>query len=227
MPQPDELLDAVELQTTAAPDSAVIWLHGLGADGYDFVPIVRELDLLGAPKARFVFPHAPRRAVTINGGSVMRAWYDILGTDLARVEDGIGIRAAQRAVERLIEREIERGIASPRIVLGGFSQGGAITMQTGLRLAAPIGALVALSTYLPLADSAATERVPGAGAMPVFMAHGVNDRVIPLQRGSASRDLLRALGQSVEWHEYPMEHSVCEDELRDLAQFLARVLGKS
>jgi phospholipase/carboxylesterase len=224
MTQPAAVLDAVELQTGSSPDAAVIWLHGLGADGHDFVPIVRELDALGAPKARYVFPHAPQRAVTINGGMVMRAWYDILGTDLARIEDEAGIRASQAAVTRLVEREIARGIAPDRIVLGGFSQGGAITLQAGLRLATPIAALVVLSSYLPLAARAAAERSPTAGAVPIFMAHGRLDPVIPLDRGTRSRDQLAALGQRVEWHEYLMEHSVCEDELRDLGAFLQRVV---
>jgi len=217
-------LDAVELQTGSAPDAAVIWLHGLGADGHDFVPIVRELDALGAPKARYVFPHAPQRAVTINGGMVMRAWYDILGTDLARVEDEAGIRASQAAIERLVEREIARGIAPQRIVLGGFSQGGAITLQAGLRLATPIAALVVLSGYLPLAAHAARERTDAAGAVPIFMAHGRLDPIVALDRGIRSRDQLAALGQRVEWHEYLMEHSVCEDELRDLGAFLQRAV---
>jgi len=220
-----ELLPAVELQTHPAPSAGVIWLHGLGADGYDFVPVVRELEALGAPPARYVFPHAPTMPVTINGGYVMRAWYDILGNDLVRREDERGIRASQTLVEALIARETERGLASDRIVLAGFSQGGAIALQTGLRQTAPLAGLLALSTYLPLAATVAQERSAANGQTPVFMAHGASDPVIPIARGAASRDALQAMGYSVEWHEYAMPHSVCEEEIRDIAHFLKRVLG--
>jgi phospholipase/carboxylesterase len=222
-PQSD-LLDAVELQTVAQPDATVIWLHGLGADGYDFVPVVRELAALGAPPARYVFPHAPMRPVTINGGYVMRAWYDILGTDLVRREDEAGIRASQAAVERLIEREVARGTPPARIVLAGFSQGGAITLQTGLRRPQPLAGLVALSCYLPLADAIETERHPASARMPILLAHGNADPIVPLARGAAARDRLAALGYPVQWHEYPMPHSVCADEIRDIAAFLKTVL---
>jgi len=203
----------------------VIWLHGLGADGYDFVPVVRELELLKTPAARYVFPHAPTRAVTINGGYVMRAWYDILGNDLVRREDEQGIRESQQQVEALIAREVERGTPRSRIVLAGFSQGGAIALQTGLRQREPLAALLALSTYLPLAAAFDAEREDVSRSVPIFMAHGRSDPVIPLARATTSRDQLKAAGYSVEWHEYEMPHSVCEDEIRAIAAFLGRVLG--
>jgi phospholipase/carboxylesterase len=220
-----ELLPAVELQTHPAPSASVIWLHGLGADGYDFVPVVRELEALGAPPARYVFPHAPTMPVTINGGYVMRAWYDILGNDLVRREDERGIRASQSLVEALLARETGRGLPSARIVLAGFSQGGAIALQTGLRQPSPLAGLLALSTYLPLAATVAQERSAANASTRVFMAHGVSDPVIPMARGAASRDALQAMGYSVEWHEYAMPHSVCEEEIRDIARFLKCVLG--
>jgi phospholipase/carboxylesterase len=220
-----EVLQAVELQTSLTPAASVIWLHGLGADGYDFVPVVRELELLKTPAARYVFPHAPTRAVTINGGYVMRAWYDILGNDLVRREDEQGIRESQQQVEALIAREVERGTPRSRIVLAGFSQGGAIALQTGLRQREPLAALLALSTYLPLAAAFDAERADASRSVPIFMAHGRSDPVIPLARATSSRDQLKAAGYSVEWHEYEMPHSVCEDEIRQIAAFLGRVLG--
>jgi phospholipase/carboxylesterase len=220
-----EILQAVELQTHPAPTASVIWLHGLGADGYDFVPVVRELELLKAPPARYVFPHAPTRPVTINGGYVMRAWYDILGNDLVRREDEQGIRESQALVETLIEREVERGTPRARIVLAGFSQGGAITLHTGLRQRLPLAGLLALSTYLPLASAFEAEKAPESRTVPILMVHGRSDPVIPLARAVASRDQLKAAGQPVEWHEYEMPHSVCEDEIRQIAAFLKRVLG--
>lgn len=217
-------LEVVEVQTSATPDSTIIWLHGLGADGYDFVPIVRELQTLGAPPARFVFPHAPQRPITINGGYVMRGWYDIADAQLVRQEDADGIHQSQRHVERLIAREAGRGIPPGRIVLGGFSQGGAITLQAGLRALEPLAGLAALSGYLPLAETLAGERSAAAAATPVFLAHGTRDPVVSFDRGSASRDRLIELGMEVEWHTYPMEHSVCAEELRDLVTFLGRTL---
>jgi len=220
-----DLLQAVELQTSPTPGASIIWLHGLGADGYDFVPLVRELELLRAPPARYVFPHAPTRPVTINGGYVMRAWYDILGNDLVRREDDQGIRESQRQVEALIEREVERGAPRSRIVLAGFSQGGAIALQTGLRQHEPVAALLALSSYLPLAAEFDAERAPESRAVPIFMAHGRGDPVIPLARAISSRDQLMAAGQPVEWHEYEMAHSVCDEEIRQIAAFLRSVLG--
>ncbi len=221
----NELLECVELQTQSAPSASVIWLHGLGADGYDFVPVVRELQALGAPAARYVFPHAATMPVTINGGAVMRAWYDIVGADLVRREDEKGIRASQSQVETLIARERERGLAGSRIVLAGFSQGGAIALQTGLRQSTPLAGIIALSCYLPLADSFAEERTAASASVPIFMAHGTSDPIVPLARGVASRDALKAAGYAVEWHQYPMPHSVSEQEIRDIATFLKRVLS--
>ncbi len=220
----DAVLSAVELQTDPQPAASVIWLHGLGADGYDFVPVVRELESLGAPAARYVFPHAPTRPVTINGGYVMRAWYDIYGNDLVRREDDAGIRQSQRQVEDLITREVERGTPRARIVLAGFSQGGAIALQAGLRQAQPLAGLLALSTYLPLAAQFAAERAAGSATVPIFMAHGRSDPVIPFARATASRDALKAAGYALEWHEYEMPHSLCEEEIRHIAGFLKRVL---
>jgi phospholipase/carboxylesterase len=218
-------LDAIELQTRPDPDATVVVLHGLGADGYDFVPIVKELETLGVPPARFVFPHAPTMPVTINGGYVMRAWYDILGTDLVRREDEAGLRSSQAAIEALLEREMARGIAPGRIVLAGFSQGGAVTLQAGLRQPEPLAGLVVLSSYLPLAAQAAAERHEGSRSVPIFMAHGTQDPVVPLARGTAARDQLQQLGYAVEWHEYPMPHSVCAEEVEAIAAFLRRVLA--
>jgi phospholipase/carboxylesterase len=203
----------------------VILLHGLGADGYDFVPVVRELETHGAPSARYVFPHAPTMPVTINGGYVMRAWYDILGTDLVRREDERGIRASQGMVEALIEREVARGVARSRIVLAGFSQGGAIALHTGLRQPQPLAGLIALSCYLPLAESFSKEAAAASKGVPVFLAHGTQDPVVPLARGAASRDALKAAGYAVEWHDYPMPHSVSAEEISDIAAFMQRVLA--
>ena len=219
------MLELVEMQTTAAPERAVIWLHGLGADGYDFVPVVKELESLGAPAARYVFPHAPMMPVTINNGYVMRAWYDIRTADLAHREDEQTIRGSQRAVEELIGREVQRGIPRSRIVLAGFSQGAAITLQAGLRQAEPLAGLVALSGYLPLADRLAAERHPGSAGVPVLMAHGTDDPVVPVARAIHSRELLASLGYDVNWHEYPMPHSVCAEELEAIAAFLRQRLG--
>jgi len=218
-------LDCVELQTHAQPAATVIWLHGLGADGYDFVPVVKELESLGVPSARYVFPHAPRIPVTINGGYVMRAWYDIVSTDLVRREDEAGLRRSQAQVEQLIAREVERGTPRSRIVLAGFSQGGAITLQTGLRQAEPLAGLIALSSYLPLAPLFEAERSAGSAKVTVFLAHGSADPVVPLARGVASRDQLKSLGYAVEWHDYPMPHSVCTEEIEHIAGFMKRVLA--
>jgi phospholipase/carboxylesterase len=217
------LLQAIELETGPNPTHAVIWLHGLGADGNDFVPIVEDLDL---PRLsiRFVFPHAPMRPVTINGGHIMRAWYDILGIGAGREEDASGIRASQTAIEALIERETQRGIARDNIVLAGFSQGGAITLQTGLRQSHALAGLMVLSSYLPLADTVAAERSAASRRIPILMAHGTQDGVLPLSMGTTSRGALLALGYNVDWHEYTMAHSVCAQEVADISLWLSRVL---
>ncbi len=219
------LLECVELATAGDPQAAVIWLHGLGADGWDFVPVVKELEACGAPPARYVFPHAPMMPVTINNGFVMRAWYDIRTADLAHREDEATIRASRAAVERLIEREVKRGMAPGRIVLAGFSQGAAITLHTGLRRAEPLAGLVALSGYLPLAEKFTAERHAGSSDVPILMAHGAEDPVVPVARGRSSRDLLLTLGYPVRWHEYPMPHSVCAEEIEAIARFLRERLG--
>jgi phospholipase/carboxylesterase len=218
-------LETIELQTGDEPAASIIVLHGLGADGNDFVPICDELDLSAIGPVRFVLPHAPVRPVTINGGMRMRAWYDISGAELVRREDEAGLRASMREVEALLAREQARGIAPSRTVLMGFSQGCAMALLTGLRHAEPLAALVALSGYLPLAASTAAERSTANAATPVFMAHGRFDGVVPIARALASRDALLALGQPVEWHDYPVQHGVSAEEVADLNDFLLRVLA--
>ena len=218
------------LQSGNQPQHSIIWLHGLGADGQDFVPIAGELNLPVA--VRYVFPDAPMRPVTINGGYVMRAWYDITqqppsaltrtGSDAH--QDAAGIRVSQAAVEVLIAQEVASGIAPGNIFLAGFSQGGAIVLHTGLRQATPLGGVLALSTYLPLAASAPDEMHAGTRATPIFMAHGRSDPVIPFKLGADSRDALQEFGYAVEWHEYAMQHSVCMEELRDIEVWLTRHL---
>jgi len=217
--------EAIEIETGSGPTASVIVLHGLGADGRDFVPVVDELDLAAAGPLRFVFPHAPMRPVTINGGYVMRAWYDITGTDLVRREDEAGLRASQALIEALMARERERGIAASRTVLMGFSQGCAMALMTGLRHPQRLAGIVGLSGYLPLAAATAAERSEANRDLPVFLAHGTRDPVVPLARATASRDALRALGQPVDWHEYPIEHTVSMPELRDLQDWLLQRLG--
>jgi phospholipase/carboxylesterase len=215
-----DILPAVEHETAANPRWSVIWLHGLGADGHDFAPIVPELVAPGWPALRFVFPHAPVRPVTVNGGMAMRAWYDIKGLDIASQEDEAGIRASIAAVRALIAREQARGVAPGQIVLAGFSQGGAIALAGGLRLDESLAGIIALSTYLPLAGSLAAERSAANAAVPIFQAHGQADPVVPLALGSASRDALLALGYRVDWHVYPMGHAVCPQEIADLRAWL-------
>jgi phospholipase/carboxylesterase len=219
-----ELLDAIQLETGRNPNRSVIWLHGLGADGRDFVPIVGELDLPAAP-IRFVFPHAPMQPLTINNGMTMRAWYDIAGNDLVRREDERGVRTSQGLVEALIARERERGVPASRIALAGFSQGGAISLQTGLRHPERLAGIMALSSYVPIAATLEAERNPSNRDVPVFMAHGTQDPIIPLAYARHSRELLERLGYPVEWHEYPMPHSVSPQEIHDIGAWLRRVLG--
>lgn len=220
-----ELLECLEVETAPNPTASVIWMHGLGADGSDFVPIVRELELESCGPIRFVFPHAPMMPVSINYGRVMRAWYDILGTDFDGAEDDTTLRTSQQRVEHLIAREIERGIPAERIILAGFSQGCAMTLQTGLRYPHRLAGLLGLSGYLPLADKIESERHPANQDTPIFQAHGNSDQVIDLARAEESRDLLQSLGYQVEWHEYAMQHSVCLEELQDISAWFKRVLG--
>jgi phospholipase/carboxylesterase len=219
-------LQTIDIQTGDAPRAAIILMHGLGADGNDFVPITQELDLSDVGPVRYVFPNAPVIPVTINGGYRMPAWYDILGTDLARREDEAGLRASQAEIEALIAREKARGIPASRIVLAGFSQGCAMALMTGLRHGEALAGIVGLSGYLPLAASTAIERHAANRATPIFMAHGLHDEVVQIGRATASRDALQALGYAVEWHAYPMPHSVCMEEVADLGRFLLRVLAK-
>ncbi|MGD9951106.1 MAG: alpha/beta hydrolase [Burkholderiales bacterium] len=217
------LPDTIEIETASSPDAAVIWLHGLGADGHDFEPVVPELRLPPRLRVRFVFPHAPTRPVTINMGMRMRAWYDILQLG-GGLEDEPGIRASQAILEGLIARERTRGIQPQRIVLAGFSQGGAIALHTALRHEARLAGALALSTYLPLAAQAAPERSPASEALPVFMAHGRFDEIIPLARAQQSCAHLESLGCRVQWREYPMPHSVCGEEIADIAAWLGERL---
>jgi len=211
-------MDAVEIETGSPPQAAVLWLHGLGADGHDFEPIVPELRL--AKPVRFVFPHAPVQPVTINGGMRMRAWYDILQFGGGR-EDDQGIRASQKLLEKLIE---EQPVPPEKVVLAGFSQGGAIVLQTALRYPKRLGGVMALSTYLPIAATLAAERNAANAGIPIFMAHGQYDDIIPLQRAQQSRSVLEKLGYGIEWHEYPMPHSVCGEEIGHIASFLTNLL---
>jgi phospholipase/carboxylesterase len=218
-----ELLQTIEIETRPKPSHSVIWLHGLGADGNDFVPIIQELTLprLGI---RFVFPHAPMRPVTVNGGFVMRAWYDIAYQDLAIKEDEPGLRQAQKSIEELIAKEESRGVPASRIVIAGFSQGGVISLQTGLRQPKRLAGILSLSAYLPLAATLAKERNAANNDAPIFMGHGTVDNIVPLPLGAASRDQLIKLGYGVDWHQYPMPHSVCPEELDDISAWLTRVL---
>jgi len=216
------LLETVEQETGPAPQWSVLWLHGLGADGHDFAPLVPELVRPGWPALRFVFPHAPVRAVTINNGVRMRAWYDIVGMDFPTRADSAGIEASIVQVEALIAREQARGIAPERLLLAGFSQGGAITLAAGLRRQVPLAGLIALSTYLPGAAQAKAHLVHAATAQPVFMAHGSADPVIPLVHAEQSARVLGELGFGVAWHRYPMAHQVCAEEIRDLGDWMAQ-----
>ncbi|WP_211365754.1 alpha/beta hydrolase [Pseudoxanthomonas suwonensis] len=216
------MLQTVEQETGANPQWTVLWLHGLGADGHDFAPIVPELVRPHWPALRFVFPHAPVRPVTINGGVPMRAWYDIVGMDFATRADAAGVEESIAQVEALIAREAERGIPASRLLLAGFSQGGAITLATGLRRREPLAGLIALSTYLPGGAAAAAARAVDAVAQPVFYAHGDSDPVIAIQHGLASARALEQAGLEVEWHHYPMAHQVCAQEIADLGDWMER-----
>ena len=220
-----QLLETIEIDTAPNPTVAIIWMHGLGADANDFVPLVKELNLAGLPGIRFVFPNAKTMPVTVNNGYVMRSWYDIIGTDIARREDEAGLRASQADVEALIAREKSRGIPAERIILAGFSQGCAMTLQTGLRHDEKLAGLLCLSGYVPLADKISNERSEASLKTPIFLVHGTHDGVIPVARAHQSRDLLKALGYQVEWHEYMMQHSLCLEEVNDISAWLKKVLA--
>ena len=217
-----QLLETVERETGNDPRWSVLWLHGLGADGNDFVPILPDLVRREWPAIRFVFPHAPQRTVTINAGMRMRAWYDIVEADLRNRADLAGVRESVAQVEALIAREIERGVPASRILLAGFSQGGAVALSTGLAREQSLAGLIALSTYLPgLGGADAPQATPAARTQPVFMGHGSFDPVVPLFAGQASAQALQADGMHVDWHAYPMAHQVCVEEIRDLGDWMA------
>jgi phospholipase/carboxylesterase len=217
-------MDTLEVETTAKPQGSIIWMHGLGADGHDFEPIVPELVRKNERGLRFIFPNAPTRPVTINGGYAMRAWYDIIGLDRKSNEDETGIRASDALVQSLIKRENERGIPPDRIVLAGFSQGGAMALFTGTRYPEKLAGIMALSCYMLLAKKFEAERAAANQSTPIFMAHGRMDNVVHPQMGEESRQLLEKNGYAVEWHTYSMPHSVCPEEIGHIAEWLRRVL---
>ena len=218
-------LQTIEIETAANPRHAVIWLHGLGADGHDFEPIVPQLVDRTWPALRFVFPNAPVRPITINGGMAMRAWYDISGLEIAQRQDEAGIRESIRLVGELIEREVARGVAAQNILLAGFSQGGAIVLGCGVRYPQRLGGIIALSTYLPLAEKTDAEAAPANRDVPVFIAHGMLDPTISHALGEMSRDYLAQRGYNVEWRAYPMAHQVCAEEIGDLKRWLGARLS--
>ncbi len=221
---PTDLLSTIELDNGIDPTHTILWMHGLGADGNDFVPIIDELELPPDSRIRFVFPHAPMRPVSINNGFVMRAWYDVLNLNFSQPEDETGLRDSQRAIEALLEREQQRGITPERIVLAGFSQGGAMALQTGLRYPEKLAGIMALSCYLPLQQTLTAEAHRANSATSIFMAHGSRDPVIPMTLAAASRRQLLESGYTVEWHEYPMAHAVCMEEMADISAWLRQVL---
>lgn len=221
-----DLLETVEFETGTSPRAAVIWMHGLGADGHDFAPIVPELALPPSASVRFVFPHAPMRPVTINNGWVMRAWYDVSNDAGERREDEAGVRDSERAIVRLIERERTRGVPVGRLALAGFSQGGAMALHTGLRYPERLAGIMALSCFLPLRGTVAAETSVANRDVPIFMVHGTDDAVIPLARAERSRDALVELGYRVEWRAYRMAHAVCPEEIGDISAWLSTVVGR-
>jgi len=217
------LLPHIALETGKSPQHSIIWLHGLGADGEDFVPVAEQMSLPVA--VRYIFPHAPKQPVTINGGFVMRAWYDISAAEIHAEQDSAGIRDSQAEIEKLIAQEKLRGVKAENIFLAGFSQGGAIVLQTGLRHAEKLGGILALSTYLPLAETLVDEASAQSKNTPIFMAHGRHDPIVPYHLGKISAEKLGALGYQLEWHEYPMQHSVCMEEVGDIAAWLTQRLN--
>ena len=220
-----ELLPCVPVEPTAEHKATVIWLHGLGADGHDFEPIVPELKLPAELGVKFIFPHAPVIPVTINGGYQMRAWYDIRNADLSQREDEAGVRQSAEQVQQLIEHEIEQGIPADRIILAGFSQGGAVTLHLATRLKQKLAGIIALSTYLTIPDKLADEKSNANLNTPIFMAHGQQDPVVPMQRGQYSAKVLEDNGFKVQWSDYPMPHAVCLEEIQALGKYIEEVLG--
>ena len=220
-----DLLESIEIETAPNPDAAVVWMHGLGADGHDFEPIVPELRLPATTRIRFVFPHAPLRPVTINQGHVMRAWYDVRALAGVRREDEAGVRQSARQIEALLARERPRGIAPRRIVIAGFSQGGAMALHVGLRYADRLAGILALSCYLPLSNTLPTEASPANRDVPIFWAHGLHDPMIPQAMAEQGRAQLAELGYQIDWHQYPIPHSVSAEEIADVARWLERVLA--
>ncbi len=218
-------LPCVEIEPDSTASSAVIWMHGLGADGHDFESVLPWLGLRAGHGVRFVFPHAPQIPVTLNAGMVMPAWYDITESDLSRRHDRQGILRSREAVRTLVRREVERGIESSRIVLAGFSQGGAVALDTGLRHADRLAGILALSTYLVLEDEIAAERDPANAGTPILQVHGTHDPMVPVERGQGARDQLRELGYAVRWQEYPMQHEVCPEELGLIGEWLGEILA--
>ncbi|HEY5603889.1 MAG TPA: carboxylesterase [Gammaproteobacteria bacterium] len=218
------MLDYEQAETGTGPEYCVIWLHGLGADGFDFYPIVPQLNLPDHPAIRFIFPHAPRQPVTINGGYVMRAWYDVISTDLTARQDKAGILRSAELINGIIREQAQQGIATHRIILAGFSQGGVMALQIGLRSAEPFAGIIALSCYLPLADELPVPEAKQEPYLPVFMAHGAYDAVVPFNAGLVSKERLEKLGYPVAWHRYAMEHSVCAEEIADISRWLTRVV---
>jgi phospholipase/carboxylesterase len=218
------LLESIEINPAGTPRACILWLHGLGADGHDFAPLIPQLGIVEELGVRVVLPHAPHRPVTINGGMVMRAWYDIPGPDFRQGQDSTGICASSQQLYDLIRREIDSGMPAGRILLAGFSQGGAVVLHAGLRYPEPLGGILALSAYLPLADTLVAEAATANRAVPVMMAHGTQDPVVPLSLAEQSRDLLMQQGYDVGWYSYPMAHAVCPDEIRDIRSWLMRRL---
>lgn len=222
---PLQVLEAQTGNTSDSPAATILIMHGLGADGRDFVPIAQQMDLSSVGPVRFLFPNAPTIPVTINGGYVMPAWYDILAADLVKREDEAGLRKSQLQIEEIIANEKARGVPADRIVVAGFSQGCAMALMVGLRHGQTLAGIVGMSGYLPLGSSTAAEHTAASLKTPIFLAHGTRDGVVALPRATASRDALAELGYAVEWHEYAMEHSVCPQEVTDLEAFLKRVLA--
>jgi len=219
-------LEAVEINPAGTPRACVIWLHGLGADGHDFEPLIPQLGIVETLGVRVVLPHAPHRAVTINGGMEMPAWYDIRAADFQQGQDSAGIHESEQQLRELIQRQVDSGIPAEHILLAGFSQGGAIVLHTGLRYPQPLAGILAMSTYVPLADTLATAATSANCRVPILMAHGMQDPVVPVKLALQSRDLLEQLGYHVSWHSYPMPHAVCPEEISDVRDWLLQRLDQ-